>query len=264
MMMTMLLYIFTTVPPNFLAMAILAAAPHLCFFGEGLKYDDISSSSFLVHDMLCPLKRSFVNDAILKRGLLITLTLMTTLYACEKLVHGGGDRRAIAKPVCKMFCLYAEWFLVTAVFQLVEERTKTDCSGHCFILSLLALYILEECSYIVAFWRGLKLEAEEERQLRAGEVDAVTALSGLDEPTFAFITRLLNLFSPAVTMLMLSLAALLMLFLWNLVITLICFHTPMEKAIGTICGIASWAVMFKVMVPIMSEILPDHILFHLE
>ncbi len=253
---------FNAVSPDATAFILAAAASILCREGQYDQSSDSTSFHLLpLLETLRPDKRSWMNDNVLKNSLGITLALLASLHACVESVHGGGDARAMLRPATRLTLAFFNWLCVTCVFQHVQDETQVDLSGHMFLQGLLILMILEECSRAAKFLVHLKSEVEEEVQVRAGVSDQVTALAHLDIPTFELLVGKVKSLEPAFIGLLALSALLLIVFLWNYMLTCLFFHSVFEKEVGLAVGLASWACLYKLVVPVVNAIQPSYHIF---
>ncbi len=248
---------FACVSPDKLALFFGCVTPVLGILGE--IYESTPCLNFL--EAMKPEKRSFLNDEVIKRGLGITLCLVPALQASVEIMYSGGDFHALKRPLARDLAVFIDWLLVTCFFGYVQDLTKVDFSGHQFLQSLLALYILRESSDAATFLCSLQDECAEELQVRAGVSDAITCLADLDAATLARLVKTLKRLEPVCLCLLVTSGMLLLLFTGNFVLTCVYYHSLTEKMVGVAAGILSWGAIFKLFVPYVNEVVPAHHIF---
>ncbi len=133
-----------------------------------------------------------------------------------------------------------------------------------YLLTLLSLYILLECSDAATFLCRLTSELEEERQVRAGESDVVTSLAQLNDEVLARLAGMLKVLQPFCLCLLLSCGLMMLLFVYNFLLTALFFHSIFEKAVGVTVGIGSYGIIAKLLVPFVNDHVPPFHLFRFD
>lgn len=144
----------------------------------------------------------------------------------------------VLRRLCSLLVATAVWYVCVNTFELIEEATGTcyetstkevihgeltgkgvcrkngfvwdgcDISGHSFILSYSALVISEEMAAMVADVRGFR--------------------------------------KPLLNVLYLSMSVIVYLWLFMFISTSVYFHSPLDKFIGTACGLLAWYLTYRV------------------
>lgn len=201
----------------------------------------------LIHDFHRPPesyfsdKENVFNVVFVKSAVAWVFAALTPFVILTSCMKSQRNTLVFLKDVSRLVIVFAVWYVVIGIFDFVLEFTGVcegselfstiescrtegliwkgfDLSGHCFLLTYLSLVMSEEMQ-AVCFGRDKTHSLPWKRRFRMAEL-------------------LANFFFVCCCLLML---------LWEvmLVCTSIYFHTVETKVIGTLAGIAFWAVTYK-------------------
>ncbi|XP_055336655.1 acyl-coenzyme A diphosphatase FITM2-like [Paramacrobiotus metropolitanus] len=206
-------------------------------------------------------KESFLNQWFVKLSWGWTFYLLLAFFALAGYLESDGRIKKIKRNVARLLVGTATWYFVTTVFVRIEHHTARcsvmdyhsrkeceaagqtwsyfDISGHAFLLIYCSLLILEESRAFFKWEKADRLDTDED----AGKFDQEI------KPRVLLVMRVL-----AVALAMLAM-------LWDgmLVITLIYYHSFIQRFMGVFFGVAGWFLTYKVWYPNYWPGLPEDV-----
>ncbi|VDD81360.1 unnamed protein product [Mesocestoides corti] len=226
-------------------------------------------------------KRNALNLIFVKWGWAWTFCSLTAFIIISTYIYTGANKRLLRAHLMRLLVGSACWYVCTGVFNTVEStfgscynqngtllkapfRTFTrrscrqakgfwlgfDISGHCFLLTMSNLWILEELC-VMRSWGvlGALLDANTQNDELAKTPTAVPRLPNVSPETVqtmrsAYSRLTMNLRTVFCTTACISL-------LWDFMflITIIYFHSMPSKLLGTSVGISCWFVCYRCLFP---------------
>ncbi len=238
----------------YLALLLAILSLVLSVLSDQFQMDDEDSPFKIIK----PSKDCAVNTYIVKYATFWTLCHLYCLNGVARWVGSGENKIAFIKISCKSFLLFVHWLVVVIFFDYYKSRTTIDLSGHSFCLCFFTLALLEDVTTDAVFWMALRTSLDEERQVRLGLSVQVTPLAGLTLEQFNYLTDLTEMMEPYFKVSLFSSLFLQLTFFGMYWATLVFYHTPYEKWIGTGVGIISWALVYHLEIPCLHKTVPDH------
>ncbi|OWA51452.1 putative FIT family protein [Hypsibius exemplaris] len=200
-------------------------------------------------------KSSFFNQYFVKLSWGWTFWLLLAFFALCGYVEGGGLVREVARNVTRLLVGTVVWYTVTAVFIGGIERSTGKCSrddiftrkeclaggntwghfdisGHAFLLVYCSLLILEEA-------RGFFRWETEDIQ------DGPDVLAADRRFELVVKPRLLV----AIHIITVAIAGLAVLWDWMLLITLVYYHSFVQRFLGVALGVLAWYGTYRLWYP---------------
>ncbi|KER33066.1 hypothetical protein X801_03335 [Opisthorchis viverrini] len=223
-------------------------------------------------------KYNLLNQIFVKWGWGWTCCGLTTFVIFSSFVYTGGNIQLIRAHLLRTVVGTAFWYIITGFINFIHDATghchpaslllasgerphrRTLChrvggvwlgfdvSGHCFLLVMCSLWIMEEVK-CMQYWSRLadilkpydthldadNLHAALSRRVTVNEIkvmrSAFCRLTGSIRFLFSFVSFLC--------------------ILWDImfVVTVVYFHTMPTKLLGTVLGVSCWFIAYRVVFP---------------
>lgn len=161
-------------------------------------------------------KRNILNQWFVKLGWFWTISLILPLLF---VTIRNNDRDSVSKAIFRIISSSTLWYSSVNLFQLIDDFTGYDISGHTFLLIFSNLLISSELKLSESLVKLAKTEEKIKDNINDG-------------------TRLNNF--PSV-----KLACLVLTVLWDfmLIQTALYYHTMLQKAVAALWAFASWYIL---------------------
>ena len=220
-------------------------------------------------------KDNFVNQYFAKYCWPWTMLVLGAFVFVSIYTTSCGRKPVIKSTLLRLVIATSTWYGFTGLFLLIEDSSgvcnatkflnKTQCkdagydwkgldiSGHCFVLVLCNLVMLEEAKAYLG-WERIKdmLRIEEHKRLSVEIPDSngnddCTVLSRLTTEEFVHLRSNYKKHTITIRVLFCLLSCLLV--LWDLMIvcTVLYFHLMIEKVIASCLAIITWFVLYRVL-----------------
>ena len=220
-------------------------------------------------------KDNFINQYFAKYCWPWTMLVLGAFVFVSIYTTSCGRKPVIKSSLLRLVIATSAWYGFTGLFLLIEDSSgvcnatkflnKAQCkdagyewkgldiSGHCFVLVLCNLVMLEEAKAYLG-WERIKdmLRIEEHKRLSVELPDAngnddLTALSRLTSEEFLHLRS--NYRKHTVTVRVLFCLLSLLLAMWDLMIvcTVLYFHLMIEKVIASCLAIITWFILYRVL-----------------
>lgn len=228
-------------------------------------------------------KRNVFNMLFVKWAWGWTFVLTSVFICFSSFVYTGGNVKLIRAHAMRLIAGSACWYTMTGFFNYVfiatgrchsvagdAERAHAsqsfaacsraggrwvgfDISGHCFLLVMANLWILEELKCLL-FWSKLSdiIQPFSDSATNQGGSSPTVhpALRHVDPERLRCARSAFQRLTGSVRALFSLTACLSMLWDFMFFMTVIYFHTMPSKLFGTLCGVACWYVCYRILFPL--------------
>ncbi len=197
-------------------------------------------------------KHNVINEYGVKEAWKNNMLLIIPFVLVTWTVFGENKYGNMVRPAGRLVICTIGWYCSRYVFKLVQERVNPamDISGHCMILSLSSGMIVDETRVMIGWLKTEKLISDErQRRANVGSTLPRNIYSDMSDNSLNTLGRLYSFYLPIACILYALLALLQLTWDFMFLLTLLFFHEPVEKFLGSLYGVVVAGVVYNAPLP---------------